>query len=76
MLVLQLAIILNTSFMAAIFTVFHITHRKVFNKGGGYLVLVLYWISFEHLHHNWDLNWPWLNLGNGFGNYTTLVHMV
>lgn len=68
-----LAIILNTSFMAAIFTVFHITHRKVFNKGGGYLVLVLYWISFEHLHHNWDLNWPWLNLGNGFGNYTTLV---
>ncbi|MDP4292785.1 MAG: apolipoprotein N-acyltransferase, partial [Bacteroidota bacterium] len=28
---------------------------------------------FEHLHHHWDLNWPWLNLGNGFGNCTTWV---
>ena len=68
-----LAIILNTAFMTTVFTVFHLTHRKVFNKGGGYLVLVFYWISFEHLHHNWDLNWPWLNLGNGFGNYTSWV---
>jgi apolipoprotein N-acyltransferase len=23
----------------------------------------------EYLHLNWDLNWPWLNLGNGFSSY-------
>ena len=68
-----LAIVLNTAFMTSVFTIFHLTHRKVFGKGGGYFVLVFYWISFEHLHHNWDLNWPWLNLGNGFGNYTQWV---
>ena len=27
------------------------------------------WISFEKLHHFWDLNWPWLSLGNAFAEY-------
>jgi len=22
------------------------------------------WLSFEYLHHNWQLSWPWLTLGN------------
>jgi apolipoprotein N-acyltransferase len=68
-----LAIIFNTVFMATIFTAFHVTHKRAIRKEWGYLVLVLYWISFEHVHHHWDLNWPWLNLGNGFGNYTKWV---
>ena len=69
----SLAIILNSLFMATIFTLFHISHKKAIRKEWGYLILILYWISFEHTHHHWDLNWPWLNLGNGFGNYTTWV---
>lgn len=68
-----LAIVFNATFMASVFTIFHITHKKIHVKGGGYIALVFYWISFEHLHHNWALNWPWLNLGNGFANYTTCV---
>jgi apolipoprotein N-acyltransferase len=31
------------------------------------LVLVAAWISFEYFHFNWELNWPWLALGNAFG---------
>ena len=31
-----------------------------------YILLPSIWISFEYLHLNWDLSWPWLNLGNVF----------
>ncbi|MCF8302925.1 MAG: apolipoprotein N-acyltransferase [Bacteroidales bacterium] len=62
-----MAIFLNSSFMSLVFMVFHLTRRNFPNKNHGYIALVFYWISFEYLHHHWDLNWPWLNLGNGFG---------
>jgi len=68
-----LAIILNSLFMSIVFTAFHISHRRLLKNNWAYLILIVYWISFEHLHHHWDLNWPWLNLGNGFGNHTTWV---
>jgi apolipoprotein N-acyltransferase len=64
-----LAVVLNSLFMAIIFQVFHYTKKKLNNDLGGYTGLVVYWISFEYLHLNWDLNWPWLNLGNGFASY-------
>lgn len=32
----------------------------------GLFSLVLYWMTFEYIHLNWDLSWPWLTLGNGF----------
>ena len=38
-----------------------------------YLALAAYWISFEHLHYNWGLNWPWLTLGNGFAQFPGLI---
>ncbi|MDP5100255.1 MAG: apolipoprotein N-acyltransferase, partial [Nonlabens sp.] len=27
-------------------------------------------MAFEYLHLHWDFSWPWLNLGNGFSEYT------
>lgn len=30
--------------------------------------LVALWVGFERLHHDWDLQWPWLSLGNVFGS--------
>lgn len=35
----------------------------------GYLGWILYWCSFEYIHLNWELSWPWLTLGNGFAMY-------
>ncbi|MBS7565822.1 apolipoprotein N-acyltransferase [Mucilaginibacter sp. Bleaf8] len=28
--------------------------------------LVCFWIGYEYLHQTWDLNFPWMTLGNGF----------
>jgi apolipoprotein N-acyltransferase len=63
------AIFLNSLFMTIVFTLFHITHRILKPGIHNYLALVTYWLSFEYVHLHWDLNWPWLNLGNGFANY-------
>ncbi|TWR25014.1 apolipoprotein N-acyltransferase [Mucilaginibacter achroorhodeus] len=27
--------------------------------------LVCFWIGYEYLHQSWDLNFPWMTLGNG-----------
>jgi apolipoprotein N-acyltransferase len=64
-----IAILANSLFMSIVFNLFHFTRKKLKNDIAGYSALVLYWIAFEYLHLNWDLNWPWLNLGNGFGSY-------
>ena len=43
----------------------------------GYVVGVIFWIalwlSFEKMHLEWELAWPWLNLGNAFANYPSLI---
>lgn len=33
-----------------------------------YWAFVACWMTFEYLHLNWDLSWPWLTLGNVFAN--------
>jgi len=64
-----MAIVLNSMFMSIVFAFYSGTKRRLNNKPAGYLALVCYWVMFEYLHLNWDLNWPWLNLGNGFASY-------
>ncbi len=66
------AITLNTFFMTGVFWLFHKTRAKLGNVKG-YLSLIFYWIAFEYLHLNWDISWTWLNLGNGFAAYTSLI---
>ena len=64
-----LAIFLNSLFMSIVFQAFHWSRKKFRHPLAGYVSLISYWIAFEYLHLNWDLNWPWLNLGNGFASY-------
>jgi apolipoprotein N-acyltransferase len=66
------AIVFNSLFMAIVFLLFHIT-RNAAGRTAGYFSLVAYWVAFEYLHLNWELSWSWLNLGNGFANYPSLV---
>ncbi|WP_428328531.1 apolipoprotein N-acyltransferase [Mucilaginibacter sp.] len=40
--------------------------RLVTNRGLGLVALVCFWITYEYLHQSWDLNFPWMTLGNGF----------
>ena len=39
----------------------------------GFFGFVLYWVTFEYVHLNWDVSWPWLTLGNGFASFPEWV---
>lgn len=56
---------LNSLFMAFVWQLFYMTKRD-HGPAIGYLSLPFYWIGFEYLHLNWEISWPWLNLGNAF----------
>lgn len=64
-----LAVVLNSMFMSIVFAFYSGTKRRLNSRPAGYLALICYWVMLEYLHLNWDLNWPWLNLGNGFSSY-------
>ena len=40
--------------------------KKRFGRWVGYGSLIIFWLTFEYIHHNWELSWPWLTLGNSF----------
>lgn len=58
-------ILANSLLMCIPWLLFRYTKRAA-GPGWGYFGLILYWITFEYIHLNWDLSWPWLTLGNGF----------
>ncbi len=59
----------NAFFMSVIFTFYsYIKNNIKKSKDLGYILLVCLWILFEKVHLEWELSWPWLNLGNGFSN--------
>jgi len=66
------AVFVNAALMALIFLIYHkYAKRQSINRS--LLFLVVLWISFEKLHLGWEFSWPWLNLGNGFSEYISLV---
>ncbi len=67
-----MAVLLNSTFMSLAFWLFHFMRRRN-GESQGYLGLIFVWISFEFLHHHWDLNWPWLSLGNGFSAWPSWI---
>ncbi len=40
--------------------------RLHMGRSAGFAALVVAWVAWEHLHHLWDLKWPWFTLGNVF----------
>ncbi len=61
----SLAIILNSLLMTFTFYLYHLT-KKYVGKKEGYISLLIYWIAFEYFHHNWEMSWTWLSMGNYF----------
>ncbi len=59
---------LNAAFMATVMMVIHLLRRRL-PKGWFFWIWIACWISFEYLHHFWDLSWPWLTLGNALAQY-------
>ncbi len=66
------AIIANSFLMSIPLWGFHIFKSKYGNKIG-YVSFVVFWLSFEYIHLNWQLSWPWLTLGNVFATRTNWV---
>lgn len=40
--------------------------RLITSRALSLVALVCFWIAYEYLHQSWDLNFPWMTLGNGF----------
>lgn len=62
-------IVVNTSLVGGALFLFHITHRRLTGISAAYTALIGYMLTAEYIHLRWDLNFPWLNLGNGFAAY-------
>jgi apolipoprotein N-acyltransferase len=71
--VAALAWILNSMFMSIVFQSYHYVRKNVYGGNKGIFVLLFLWITFEFIHLNWKLTWPWLNLGHGFATYTRWI---
>lgn len=66
-------IVLNSLFMTCVFWAYHFVKTRLYDNKKGYYILIIFVLAFEYLHFNWQLNWPWLNLGNVFSHYHTWV---
>ncbi|HJV20194.1 MAG TPA: apolipoprotein N-acyltransferase [Sediminibacterium sp.] len=51
----------------------YFSFKKRYSSNFALLMLVLFWLSFEYVHLNWELSWPWLTLGNVFANYPSHI---
>lgn len=67
-----LAIFANSFIMSLVFWLAH-TARRNMHSNLGYISLVVFWITFEYVHYHWDIEWPWLTLGNAFANQVYLI---
>ncbi|MBI3509251.1 MAG: apolipoprotein N-acyltransferase [Bacteroidetes bacterium] len=67
-----LAILCNALLMAFVFLVYHKIKRNLPERIGAFIFIPV-WISFEYLHLDWDLSWPWLTLGNGLAKQYTWI---
>ncbi len=59
---------LNAALMATAMMIIHVVGRRLPIKYF-WIVFISFWISFEYLHHFWDMSWPWLTLGNSMAEY-------
>lgn len=60
--------IFHTLCMSGLF-VLHAQINRRFNNQFIWLALPSLWLTFEYFHLKWELDFPWLNLGNAFAGY-------
>lgn len=66
------AILANSLLMCLPLIGFHIFKSRYGNRAG-WLAFIAFWLSFESIHLNWQLSWPWLTLGNVFASRPNMV---
>lgn len=66
-------ILLNSLFMSMVFGCWQRFRSLNLPWITAPVCFVAFWCSWEFLHLNWDITWPWLNLGNIFSSCTEFV---
>lgn len=64
--------VINSLLMLLPWWLKRVVHRTVDHRAANY-GFVFFWLAFEYLHHDWDLQWPWFSLGNVFGAWPTCI---
>jgi len=62
----------NSLLMTIVFLIYHVVAKRS-NFTINTIFLVCIWMSFEYFHLQWQISWPWLNLGNGFASFTSWI---
>lgn len=70
------AILANAAVMTVPVMLMYLAHKNIRNRWLAAIVQTAFWISYEYLHHQWDLAWPWLALGNAWSNVPALVQYI
>ncbi|KIC63243.1 apolipoprotein N-acyltransferase [Chryseobacterium taiwanense] len=65
-------VLINSLLYSLVFQCYH-WYKNAQGTYWGLAFFVAIWMSFEKFHLNWELTWPWLNLGNSFSEYPKLV---
>ncbi|CAN5702905.1 apolipoprotein N-acyltransferase [soil metagenome] len=66
------AIVANSMLMCFPWMLYRLT-KKHLGQHTAFFAFAVYWLSFEYIHHTWDLSWPWLTFGNVFATHPNWV---
>ena len=66
-----LIILINSAIQATVFWLISITRKQL--KISILVPFLIIGLGFEYFHTQWDLAWPWLNLGNAFAAQPKLI---
>ncbi len=65
--------ILFNSFMHALVFLCYHKFKSFMGTYWGLAFFIAIWMSYEKLDLEWQLSWPWLNLGNAFSEYPKII---
>ena len=68
-----MAFLVNSLLMSLVMYLF-LKANTILGKRLGYFAFIVFWLSMEYLHLNWDLSWPWLTIGNCFSESLFLIN--
>lgn len=64
----MVAITANSFFMSIVILAYHFVAKKT-TQIRSLVFFVAMWMTFEKIHLEWQISWPWLTLGNAFSQY-------
>ncbi len=68
-----IAMLLANSGLMLLPFIFYRKVKKHFGLETGLVAWVISWVSMEYLHLNWEIAYPWLNLGNGLADIPQVI---